>query len=787
MNPKQFCLELAWCDSENNVIKLLRNAGYWDDSTVWRYYGDNENNFATIGNQQSRPDAAIVEKIINSVDAVLMAECLKRGIDPESSKAPQFIVSALEEYFSIPAGKLSNLTATERTKLSEKIRLVTTGRKTRPCYAIIDQGEGQTPRMMPDTLLSIGKSNKLRIPFVQGKFNMGGTGVLQFCGRRNLQLIISRRHPEIAKHEYQHDPSATRWGFTIVRREDPTHGVRSSTYKYLAPDNEILSFPGEPLPLLPGDYPSPYKQLLKWGTFIKLYEYQMTGLRTHIVFDLYYRLSLLMPSIALPIRLYERRKGYSGHTHETTLAGLTVRLEEDKRENLESGFPTSSTLTVQGQEMKVSIFAFKRGKSERYSKSEGVVFVVNGQTHGHLPKAFFTRQAVNMSYLADSLLVLVDCSGFEGRTREDLFMNSRDRLRAGELRSEIERGLEEILRNHPGLRALREQRRREDVEDKLEDSKPLAEILETIIKKSPTLSQLFVQGVKIPDPFRTAKAQPDIGYQGQRFPTIFKLIKEYPADNPRQHAINRRLRIQYTTDVANDYFDRDKDPGNFELSVNGSRISDFSVNLWNGTATLNITLPSNVSVGDNLWFQSKVSDISRVDPLISEFYVLVERKQESASGHHGQRKPPASDESGNAVDRKGFLELPNIIEIRQGDWNKHNFDRESALVVKDSGEEGYDFFINMDNVYLLTEKKTAQGISPTLLDARYRFGMVLLGIALLRTRDTEKPDVGEDNGSMTIFQKIEHFTKAVSPILLPMIAGLGELHEDEIVPIMSEF
>ena len=48
---------------------------------------------------------------------------------------------------------------------------------------------------MPDTFLSLDKSNKLRIPFVQGKFNMGGTGVFEFCGPNGLQLIVTRRNP----------------------------------------------------------------------------------------------------------------------------------------------------------------------------------------------------------------------------------------------------------------------------------------------------------------------------------------------------------------------------------------------------------------------------------------------------------------------------------------------------------------------------------------------------------------------------------------------------------------
>ena len=43
----------------------------------------------------------------------------------------------------------------------------------RPCLTVADQGEGQTPDTFPDTFMSIQRNNKLRIPFVQGKFNMG--------------------------------------------------------------------------------------------------------------------------------------------------------------------------------------------------------------------------------------------------------------------------------------------------------------------------------------------------------------------------------------------------------------------------------------------------------------------------------------------------------------------------------------------------------------------------------------------------------------------------------------
>lgn len=784
MKPKELCVKLAHCDKEQDVISLLKGAGYWDNPNVWRYYGDNENNFATIGNQKNRPEDAVTEKIINSVDAVLMARCLAEGIDPESKNAPQSINDALIKYFNIYDGKLSNVTASERQKLAENISLVATGEKSNPCYSIIDKGEGQSPCVMPDTLLSLNKSNKLRIPFVQGKFNMGGTGAFQFCGEHNLQLIISKRHPEIARHE--NGNASNDWGFTVVRRENPTKGVRSSVYRYLAPNGKILSFASDGLILLPGEYPIAYQKELKWGIFIKLYEYQMAGgLKTNIKFDLYYRLSLLMPAIALPVRLYERRKGYAGHTQETTLSGLTVRLEEDKRENLEEEFqiPGSNTLSAQGQKMRVSIYVFKREQSEKYLKNEGIIFVINGQTHGYLSKSFFAHEKVKLGYLKDSLLVIVDCSDFDGRAREDLFMNSRDRLRDCALLDHIKKNLAELLRNHAGLRELNTRRRQEDVENKLEDSKPLAEVIENILKRSPTLSKLFVQGVRLANPFEMKRARKQKEFIGKIFPTYFTIKNEYPKNNPKECPINVRPRVQFKTDVSNDYFDRDNEPGSFTLSVNGDEIKDFSLCLWNGFATLSVVLPSSAKADDKLRFESKVEDVSRVEPFINEFFVdIVEAvKKNRNGGKRGERKEPDSEDEGEEGESPSYLNLPNVIEVRRLAWEKHGFDSESALKVIPTDNAGYDYFINMDNIHLLTEQKTISNINPVLLDARYKFGMVLIGIALLRDYRCSNNKRGSTSISddADIYDKIIYVTRAISPILLPMISGLGDLSVED--------
>jgi hypothetical protein len=236
---KALCLALMKADSEAEVISLLTDAGYWNDKKSWRFYGDYENNYNTIGNQQGRPDAALVEKVVNAVDARLMNECLVRGIDPEGPQAPQSIRQAVAVFFdgdlkpdSPYAGQVKNWPDKKRTETARWLTLSATGAGAKtgnPCFTISDQGEGQTPERMPDTFLSLTKSNKLRIPFVQGMFNMGGTGVFEFCGPNGLQLIVTRRNPAILKGKFDHptdnsgaSPSSAGNTRAVARSATPT-------------------------------------------------------------------------------------------------------------------------------------------------------------------------------------------------------------------------------------------------------------------------------------------------------------------------------------------------------------------------------------------------------------------------------------------------------------------------------------------------------------------------------------------------------------------------------------
>ena len=800
---EQLCKDLLQADTEEHVIAILRQCGYWDDPDVWRTYGGKEGNYSTMGNQSSSADSALVEKLVNSVDAVLMGECWSAGIHPNSDQAPRSIEGAVAQFIfgdssrSETLGRVSHWSNQKRREISNRITLAATGSRRSPSFTIVDDGEGQTPQSMPDTILSLDNENKVDVHFVQGKFNMGGTAALRFCGRSNLQLVISRRNPKTPS-KFQTDPSFNEWGFTVVRRENPTTSKRVSTYTYLAPaSGGLLTFDSATLPLFP-DGNDPYARETAWGTAIKLYEYRLAG-RSHILRrdGLLYRLDMLLPGIALPVRLHECRD-YSGHrgSFDTTLTGLSVRLTDDRTDNLEPGFPTSSSFTIEGQQMTAEVYAFKRGKAETYRKREGVIFTVNGQTHGNLQGNFFGRKLVGMGRLEDSILVVVDCSRLSGRSREDLFMNSRDRMEQGDLLRDIERELEVLLRDNQLLRELRERRRREDVEAKIQDEEPFREMLESILRRSPALAALFSNKGPLSDPFRSETDKAGEDFIGKRHPSFFRFRHlDYGERLKRATAINMRSRIAFETDVENDYFTRGQFTGSSTLRLMNHHLSngpipDHSLNLQNGTATLNLALPPDVSVGATLDYELAVRDETLIDSFVNTFTVTVTPFQQPSSGGSRQSKKPKANENGHDSDGYQGLAIPSPVLVYKDQWENHSFDKYSAVRVIYEPAEGqeaegaYSYYINMDNVYLLSELKIS-GEEPEIVKKKWQFGMVLIALALLRESERGSPFNGSGphavDDDLSPEQRVSEITAALSPILLPLIDHLGALTEDELI------
>ena len=802
MENRELCWKLLRADSEEEVERILRDTGYWHDPSAWRPYGDLENNYGTIGNQQGEAVAALVEKIVNAIDARLMNECLTRGESPESSEAPQSIHEAVHRYFDEGgpfdpdrSGRLSNWPDRKLNQEGDYITIAATGRRpesrrstsSHPSLTIADRGEGQAPRDFPNTFLSLHKSNKVRINFVQGKFNMGATGALPYCSERhNFQLIVSRRNPSLLRDD-QGD-RASEWGFTIVRRRDPSEDSRSSVFEYLAPvvasdigQGQVLSFPAKEFPIFPDRNGQPYSRPSSFGSLIKLYEYRWLGTSSSIIMPsdgsgLIRRIELALAEPALPVKLYECR-GYQGNEVFRNVRGILTDLERNNSD-IEDRFPQSMDLAVAQQRLKVIVYAFKQGAYQSHRTSRhGVLFLYNGQMHASYTTRFFQRQSVRKSYLSNDLLVLVDCSQIQRREFEDLFMNSRDRLRSdSKLAVEIERKLEDFLLHDETLRGL--EKARHDSATAHKDETAREDLLKEILANNPDISRYLLEGALLTKVGRGPRNGREGQFEGKKFPSFFA-----PNRLEWNVGLGKKVQLQFQTDAENSYFTRNVSPGSW--SITAFDTSDWT-NFWDRTGPndgvarfywdTSSVPPGFLKTGTSFEFTFAISDESRVDPLESSIKVNIIEPMDSSGGGRGNKTEKGTE----------AVASPNIIPVHEYEWLTHPlgpFDSGTACCISTDPSateerEAWDFYVNVDNEHIHHYSRTRDC---TLEAARDTFttAVVFIGLAIIRGASNvdssyEESLVHSDN----LPSYVSDVTKFIAPVLLPIVDNLDSPNRD---------
>lgn len=425
-----------------------------------------------------------------------------------------------------------------------------------------------------------------------------------------------------------------------------------------------------------------------------------------------------------------------------------------------------------------------------------------------------------MGRLAKSLVVVVDCSGLSVSAREDLFMNSRDRLSNGELRKAVEEELEEAIGKHPGLRELRERRRSQEIAERLQDSKPLENVLESIFKSSPTLSKLFLFGQRLSRPHRAdgVSNQPGGGhggdsgkgeFKGHPHPSFFRFFEQkYGETLQRSAELGRRCRIRFETDVENCYFERRNLPGHYHVEIVEGPLEgidvDHNLTLFNGIANWSFNLPEDrLSAGDEVTLECTVTDDSLIEPFVNLAKIIIAEKHEGGEGEGrkkgkdggGEKDKGGSGTSGTGgkgklpgQDSQGGLSMPPIIEVQQGDrsWTTHSFDETTACKVIDDGDDEsqpkYSFYVNIDNIFLRTDMK-GSNVDVAVTKKKFIWGNVLVGLALIherRSRKSKGTGIGESNNDeMLMSDVVESTTRALAPFLVPMIDYLGALGSDD--------
>ncbi len=726
--------------TEQDVHRCLNHAGLLDDSS-WLPYGGVPNNSGSFLNQQASARGALVEKVVNSIDAILMARAYANGDLPDGP-VPQSMLEASHRYFNIREGRLAEITVGERRDIARKtVQVVFSGNRAtegRPTITITDQGEGQTPGSFPDTFLSLSASNKMRIPFVQGKFNMGSTGAVPFCGtEHNYQLILSRRHPS-APGSNEH------WGFTVVRRRSPKADERASQFEYLAPGGEIPEFDADTLPIwISGDGSSTD---IEHGTLVRLYEYDIIE-RTAANFDFSRMLNRRLYRLPLPIQIVETRS-FRRASNEEIVPGLATRLDEDTSNDVEAGFPAFERIRVANVGwVRVNLVPFREDINTDHwvTASESVIFTVNGQAHAFERRDFFRRggaTGVDYRYLAQNLLVEVDCSELEPRTIEQLFMGSRDRMRDNEQRRSLLRALAEHLRQHKGLRALNHERRAAAIQRSVKSSSNTTEMFAKLIAASPAIAALLT-GAVIPAPVVDPPPLPIETYSGRRFPTYLRWARGGPIREKRC-TVGSYCTLDLETDAANDFLSRSVEPG-----ILVTEPADWVVgeNLWNGDLRIRLEPPQDAVVGTEI--PIRVTLMSEGPPEIPSELSVEGRLIVDPSVDSPPPPPPPPPSPKVAP--------PEIREVYRSGWADVDFnDRSVASVDKTDGST--IVFINMDNRglagYLRSEPRRRE-------ELREMYKLAVAPIAISLERAVADDEIARDDSDRAL--------SAVGDVLLPSV------------------
>ena len=790
MNEKEM-KDLFWkvfnCNGEDALHEIVTNNKYFKDANNWYPYGGRDkkdrSNFSTFENQQPHSGAALVEKITNSIDALLLKRCKQEGINPKSQNAPKTMEEATEIFFEIPKGDIGELTGTRRSKIArDNMQIIATGNDDKPDLMVYDYGEGQHPDNFKNTFCSIANNNKTDIPFVQGKYNMGSTGAVVFCGKYKYQLIASKMNQKIFDKENKYDHNL--FGWTLIRRhiltDEEGSKYGSSWYEYFA----IKSIKIPQFSINELDIGLPDNKKFTTGSFVKLFSYEMPkGAKGAIHDGLYQELNQLLYKPALPIWLLEKRSQYAQRKKtDITVHGNYVRMNISEEQIIENKSiyeqlteKTMGTVTVQ-------VFILKKGEiSQQHRASrfigtgKNVIYVLNGQVQAREGKSFITKE-LNCSFLKDSMLVVIDCSKIKTEFRQDLFMADRFTLKQTEKLDLLRNKVINTLKGNAVIKRLNAERKNAIIRGG--DDKKGKELIQSLLSQIPSENKSLIKSL-IKDmgllkslnnnKNKTAQKQEEkqeISRKTKRYPSIFKMNKKDDENGKKIKSIplNGKGKIEFETDVEEDYFSRPQDKGEFIIEVlnyqntnkrnnststsksTSNKAEDFfTVDISNptdGSIKLTLTPREELSVDDEIKLNAQLTRPE--GDMESLFYVKIVKPEKSKKKSTKSKLPENSG-------------IPNIIQVIKKDnewqkkengepWTQAGWDEDSIIsIIPDDDDTVSAIAINMSSHSLekyLSKNKAKTEKDIDYLREQYKSKIYLHGLflySILNKLDSQKP------------------------------------------------
>ena len=641
---------LSGIHTEQKVAQLVHREFSENSNTEWVPLGGQTNNYSIVENQQEESMAALTELITNSVDAVILKNYDQRY--GESGDGDEFndMYDAADE-----------LVDEDRCEIFLRAQ----GEKNGPfSLTIVDNGKGQPCDRFEATFLNVLTPGEIKqeYEFLQGKYGMGSTGSLPFCGDRGYKLVVSASHDEPKK-----------WSWSLIRKNrDKTR------YEYLLVDDEVPMFDGT-------------VNGREYGSFVKCFNYE-AEYKSEI--NKYFRrhLERYVVESPLPIQLEDER--YSGFGDVST-KGLLPRLEDNKEfiedvDEIEHSFDNSilGTRLIRIYLMKADDVIEGEGLSEYTKKNfvgtrhrkQAILFTVNGQTHGDQGRTFIKRRC-NFNRVSKDTIIFVDFSDVSDADIVDLFKPSRDRLTEKEPAKALREELEELISENEMLKQ-EEQRRRnrmaKEESDELEE-----DILEEILQKNPALKGYLRAGQK--QPTVTEEGNNEINYNGEFYPEKFEIVKSYKnRDNykiyddlkqayKKEIPVNKTSTQRFKLNAENDYLTRDTEQGSINPSI--PQVVK-SVRLKDGILSVSLQAPDGAEPGHSVPLKLTVEPAQTGNGALTQTISLQFAEPVEDSGGGGGKKKQS----------QGF-ELPEAYWVEKNEWEDHEMNEQSIVNIDPYDDE----------------------------------------------------------------------------------------------------
>lgn len=819
MDSYETCKKLLRAESEKEVSDIIENTPEMRDSKNWNPLDNRETNWNVNSNQASDGAKALTELMTNMVDAILMKRAHEEKINPRGESAPSNMYKAVDRFIkNLRGGKLISMDFNDSwlKEFSEKNLVIgLTGavsiQKGNPCYTFVDNGEGQIPSDFPDTFLSLSAPTKKSIPFVQGKYNMGSSGVTIYCGDKWYKLIVSRRYDKNSP-----------WGWTLIRRRPSIEDSLPVTEYFILKDRGIVSFDRDIIYPFQTRSRETYKAISREsGTIVKLYDYWL-GLdpsRNRFREALYENLV----ETILPFRLLDFRQEESQtRTTERSFGidprpfyGMEFHLLRDRHKGHED-----ESYTTQKEPMfvdviddpdfgsiKITAMPLKKKIPSWLNKSpqNRIFHTVNGQVQYKQLRGYLSLRC-NLPALKDRVIIIVDASNLSAEAHNRIWKGDRETINQTPYGMRYIDLVTQKIKNSDVLKEMHEEIAKEEL-SRVQDEKG-RDLFQQLVDVDPIFAQLLTD------------KDPSISLASGNRKKVSKPVKSEfsPKHSPTYIRIRGRRRqfetseagqvIKTETDADNDYFTRPDNEGKLIMS-NPDINNRFQVShpLKDGQLTIFITpKPEYVSIGDKYTTELGLFDPSMAEPVWSEEVeiVIIERDKEPKKVKPRPVKPVVPNKvkkPGQATPEKGIPPFRLLTEdgrnidghgetVKWSDMTDIEggpFTESDGGVTKDLGDDRVIHYINYDNTWHLnSRKKISKRNGQEAVTQKYILGMRILLFGYQRALDQmlkgqgEVPEVLHNHRDLLFRLAARGAASVVLPLAdtLPRIVDLSGAEEE---------